>query len=363
MIFAWLLEPRDIYRYSLQNNKYRERSEQISPRAKQGANIYQYLMIIGHKTQWDFLKRLSQNNKIPHAFLFIGEDALGKRKVAIEFIKFLNCSSRDIKDKPCQKCPACNLIDKGRHPDLIIVKPQKKQIQIFQIRDLQKSLSLKPQLADFKSVIIEEAESLNKTAQNCLLKTLEEPKGKTLFFLVSSKPQMLFETIRSRCAVLKFYPLDFNEMEKYFSSEFSNPQFKETLLLSEGKPGKAIDLLRIPQKFSETQETFKQIQKILKATLPQRFIFAKDFLDKEKSAESLKIFLENFEKYLRMLILKKLAVKNESFYSPFLPSEIDSDYPILKLKEMINSVEKLRILISQTNVNPRLAFETLMLII
>ncbi len=321
------------------------------------------MAIIGHKTQWDFLKKLSQNDKIPHAFLFIGEDGLGKRKVAVEFVKLLSCSSKDVKDKPCQKCLACDLIDKGRHPDLIIVKPQKKQIQIFQIRDLQKSLSLKPQLAGFKSVIIEEAESLNSTAQNCLLKTLEEPKGKVLFLLVSSKPQMLFETIRSRCAVLKFYPLAFNEMEKYFSSRTSNPQFKETLLLSEGKPGKAIDFLRIPQKFSETQEVFKQIQKILKATLPQRFIFAKDFFAKEKSAEYLRIFLENLERYLRMLVLKKLAVKNESFYSSSLFLEIGPGYPILKLKEMIDSVEKLRILISQTNVNPRLALETLMLTI
>ena len=294
-------------------------------------------MIIGHQTQWQFLKRLAEGNKIPQALLFTGEDSLGKRKVALEFVKLLNIQTHV-----------------ASNPDLIIIEPQTKEIQISQIRDLQRALNFRPYLAPQKSVIIDKAETLRSESQNCLLKTLEEPKGKTLFLLITSHPEMLFETIRSRCEILKFYPLAPKEMEKHFSD-------KNILLFSEGRPGRAIDFLKNPQKLSDTLKMFKEIQKILDSDFPQRFSFTKTFFEKGNFPVSLNTFLEGLLRYLRMLFLKKLQVENEFFNLLSISPKTPGAYSFSVIKEMINSIENLKLLLTRTNINQRLALENLML--
>jgi len=271
-------------------------------------------MIIGHQTQWQFLKRLAEGSKIPQALLFTGEDSLGKRKVALEFVKLLNPQTHTTST-----------------PDLIIIKPQKKQIQIGQIRDLQRALNFRPYLAPQKSVIIDQAETLRQESQNCLLKTLEEPKGKTLFLLITSRPEMLFETIRSRCQILKFYPLAPNEMGKHFSD-------KNILLFSEGRPGRAIDFLNNPDKLSETRSTLQQLQQVWDSDIPQRFVFVKKFLEEKKSTA---LFFEILTSFLRNIFLQDLKNPN--------------------IKKSIEAVENTKLLLSATNVNPKLALENLML--
>jgi len=88
-------------------------------------------MLIGHQKIWQFLKKAIEMDKLSHAYLFFGEESLGKRKLAKEFIKLLNCQNSD---KPCQTCHSCQDIEKEVHPDLILIEPKKKEIQIAQIR-------------------------------------------------------------------------------------------------------------------------------------------------------------------------------------------------------------------------------------
>jgi len=312
-------------------------------------------MIIGHKTQWQFLKKMAENNEIPQAFLFSGPDSLGKKKVAFEFIKMLNCEAvfqNKVSREPCQNCSSCNLIEKKKHPDLIVLEPKGKEIQISQIRELKRFLSFRPQVSHFKSVIIDEAQTLNLASQNCLLKTLEDPPGQVLFFLITSQPEMLAETILSRCGILKFYPLNPKEMERYFKEKVPSSQQSIFFELSEGKPGRAIDFLKNPQKFLEVQKSFKGIEKIIKSDIAERFCFVKNFLAKKESLVKLNLFLEIFEQYLRKIFLEKLE-KETNFLSG----------GGLEIKRMIEAVEKIKFLISKTNINPKLALETLMLMI
>jgi DNA polymerase-3 subunit delta' len=332
-------------------------------------------MIIGHKTQWEFLKKLVESERIPQALLFVGEDSLGKRKIALEFIKLLNCQEKDIKLKPCQTCFSCTLIEKNKHPDVILLAPKesrsretslqdKKEIQISQIRDLKKSLNLRPQFATQKAVIINDAHTLNSQAQNCLLKTIEEPRGKVLFSLITSHPEMLLETVRSRCETLKFYPVHPQEMIKHLKKfKISNSQLRKILSISEGRPGRFIDFLEDPQKLTNALEIFEAIQKLLDSDILQRFSFAKNFFEKRNSSLSLPAFLEEMERYLRSILLVKLKVKNEFLNSFFETSRISPSYSFLRIKEMIDSVENFKFLVSQTNINPKLAFEALMLVI
>lgn len=336
-------------------------------------------MLIGHKTQWDFLKKIARVERVPQAMIFTGVDSLGKRKVALEFVKLLNCETilqnfETLPQEPCQNCLSCKLIEKGQYPDLILLSPEKKDsnpqmghsasralIQISQIRELQKALNLRPQLSVFKSVIIDNSETLNSESQNCLLKTLEEPKGNSLLILITSRIESLFETIRSRCQILKFYPLSPQELEENFKTQVPRAQLQKIFLVSQGRPGRILDFLKDSQKFSKELKIFKEIERLLESDLPEKFSFSQNFFKKENSSIDLNYFLETFENYLRLTFLKKMGVGNEIFDS--LNLKTPENYSILKIKQAIDSVENLKLLTSKTNINPKLAFENLMIVL
>ncbi len=143
------------------------------------------MKIIGHQKQQQFLKTIVESNNIPHALLFSGQNKLGKKTVALGLISSL------FREKL------------SNHPDFILVEPKARyskserssvqgKIQISQIRDLNWRLSLKPIRAPLFGVIIDKAHLMTKEAQNCFLKTLEEPKSRTLLILNTEYPNFFY---------------------------------------------------------------------------------------------------------------------------------------------------------------------------
>ena len=224
-------------------------------------------MLIGHQKQRNFLEKTAKSDKLAHAYLFCGQEKLGKKTIAVEFAKWLfkdynpptasSHSSLARAQRRVEKLEETSFfsrlafgstnecsssrsewapdIIKRQHPDFIFIEPEKKEIQISQIRECIWRLSLKPSVAPFKIAIIDEAHCLNQEAQNSLLKTLEEPRGKTLIFLVTEYPERLFPTIISRCQILKFYSVPKEEIERYLvdelrsSSPFANARVVDEL--------------------------------------------------------------------------------------------------------------------------------------
>lgn len=146
------------------------------------------MQIVGHEKQWEFLKQSAELNKSPHAYLFSGQEKLGKRTLALEWASL-------IFNKDLQKSP---------HPDLILIEPRNREIQIAQIRNLSWKLSLRPYSAPFKIAIIDQAHLMNQEAQTSLLKTLEEPRGKTFLILISNYPEILFPLFFLEFRLLNF---------------------------------------------------------------------------------------------------------------------------------------------------------------
>jgi len=322
------------------------------------------MFLIGHQTQWDFLIKLIQNQRIPQAMIFSGQEKLGKKKIALEFIKLLNCQKVQLQNKekeiiPCQFCIPCKTLQKNQSPNLIFLEPIGKEIQINQIRNLQISLSLKPQLGDFKTAIIDQAETLNSEAQNCLLKTLEEPKGQVLLILITSQLEKLLPTIRSRCQILKFFPVSFSEVSEKLKRKIKETDLKKMFFLSSGRPGQIIDFLEKPEEFSQALKIFQEGEKILKSELFEKFIFISRFFGKEISLKEITNFLNGLENYLRLVLLKKIGVKNEILDS-FNLKEVEN-YSYQKLKENLENIQTLKNLISYTNINFKLALENLFL--
>ncbi len=161
--------------------------------------------------------------QVHHAWLFHGPDGVGKELAATGFAQALVCT-----EEPwvgCGTCAACTRVVKRNHPDVTWVMPEAEQVErgiagrsdftatpsrdirIEQVRKLQERLSFRALEAPHKVVLFVTAHAMNQPAQNALLKTLEEPPRDTVLILISSAPDKLLPTIRSRCSKAAFGPL------------------------------------------------------------------------------------------------------------------------------------------------------------
>jgi len=162
--------------------------------------------IEGHEKPITILKRALANRTLAHAYLFSGESGIGKKMTALALAAAVNCGEAG-PDGGCDICPACRKIAASGHPDVHILVPDGDEIKIDQIRQIQADLSLKPFEGAKKVLIMDGAESMNPASSNAFLKTLEEPPGDVLIILITSMPQSLLPTIRSRCQEIRFHPL------------------------------------------------------------------------------------------------------------------------------------------------------------
>lgn len=315
-------------------------------------------MIMGHQKHWQFLKKLAELEKIPHALLFYGQEKLGKKTLAIEFVKFLDCQNPEI--RPCQNCRSCQDIQKKQHPDLMVIEPIKKEIQIFQIRELIWKLSLHSYSAPFKVAIIDRAHLMNQEAQNSLLKTLEEPKGKTLLILVSEYPEMLFPTILSRVQKIKFCSVEKKEIENFLKKEgFGEKESEEIIKLSLGRPGEIMEFVLDPQKFKNQKKLISDLVTISNSDLALRFQYAKELTEEDRD---LKEILKMWLRYFRDILILNFK-KPESKIAPTHEEDLNQfhKYSFNKIKNILKLIQKTNFLISNTNVNPRLSLEILLM--
>jgi len=163
--------------------------------------------ILGHERIVEVLRRSLRTGKTAHSYLFEGISGCGRKKTALALIQAMFCQSVD--DDACGVCPSCRKVAGGSHADIHIVAPlpDKRDISIDQLREMQRTLSLRPYEAPRKVCIIEPAERMSVNAANSLLKTLEEPPGDALIILLTENAGMLLPTIRSRCQLIRFAPL------------------------------------------------------------------------------------------------------------------------------------------------------------
>ena len=288
-------------------------------------------MIIGHQKQWQFLKKSVELGKISHAYLFSGQEKLGKKRVALEFVKLINGENFDL-----------------GHPDLILIEPKGgAPIQIAQIRELIQKLSLKPYSAPFKVAIIDQAHLMTKEAQHSFLKTLEEPKGRTLLILITEASERLLATISSRCEIIKFSPVKEVEIKSYLREKLSDKDWEEASKFCLGRPGEAVDFISNPQKLENRKKIIKELIKISNSGLAFRFQFAKDLSKESNLREILDIWLSYFRNILLSTINNQQSTINK--------------YSFSKLKNILSQIQNTNFLLTSTNVNPRLALEILML--
>jgi DNA polymerase-3 subunit delta' len=160
--------------------------------------------LLGHESVKAGLRASHQNQRVSHAYLFGGPAGVGKTLMATAFAQLVNCKALVENADACGKCHACRLIAEERHPDQIKLEPDGQFIKIGGVREMNNVVRFKPIEANYRVITIHDADRLHPAAANALLKTLEEPAQRNLFLLLSSRPNVVLATIRSRCQLVWF---------------------------------------------------------------------------------------------------------------------------------------------------------------
>ncbi len=176
--------------------------------------------IFGQEIAVAALREVYLADRLPHGLIFAGPSGVGKATTARALGKLFLCE-KPSDDSSCGKCASCRVFDSGNHPDFHVItkeliryhdktgKSKGIDLSINVIRpELIEAASRKAAMGRGKVFIVEQADLMNGNAQNALLKTLEEPAGRTLIILLTDQPGALLATVRSRARIVRFAPLD-----------------------------------------------------------------------------------------------------------------------------------------------------------
>jgi DNA polymerase III subunit delta' len=207
--------------------------------------------ILGQDAAITWLRSAYAADRLPHGLIFAGPAGVGKSTTARALAALYLCHApKDL--TACGRCDSCRLLESQTHPDFAIVYRQLRRIEkkdavakdlsIDVVRQyLLAPAGLKPALGHGKVFVVEEAELMNAAAQNSLLKTLEEPFGRTLIVLLSDHPESLLQTIRSRTQVVRFHALDSALVLRGLESRgIDKATARQAAELSEGSLGTAL---------------------------------------------------------------------------------------------------------------------------
>lgn len=247
--------------------------------------------IIGNEKNKNSILKLIENNKISHSYIFWGINGIGKKLIAQDFAKKILCLNKDINS--C-KCKSCIEFDSNNNPDFKQIESIDGKIKIEQIREMQKRIAEKPIISNKKFYIIDNADTMTKEAQNCLLKTLEEPPEYITIILICQNEDNLLTTIKSRCTRMNFEPIDRKEMIQFLSQNGEQNIDGEIVELSQGSIGKYLELNKNLQLYENIKTIFTKMQEknLLDIIQMSEEIY--------KSKEEINFILE----YINVLLLK-----------------------------------------------------------
>jgi DNA polymerase III subunit delta' len=304
--------------------------------------------VIGHERIITVLERMLENDSLPHAFLFVGANGVGRSTITealllalFPLIKTLSTSA-DI-----------NFVQRFSDEK---TEKLKTQILVKQIRELTSRLALSSMNNGWKAGVIHEADRLSIGASNSLLKTLEEPKGQTILILHAQNVESVLETIASRCQIIRFYPVSKEEIVSgLLKLGFVKTDAIEAAACAYGRPGNAIRFLKDSAFRSQYETGRSAIATAYAGSIPEKLRLATDMVPKSENnkAAVLASSLDRAEEVLRSQLLHCAGVEGAGA----------DETPSMSLTNIIHSLEKLSDVRASTrhHINPHLALEHLFL--
>lgn len=201
--------------------------------------------IVGNEEIKETLENAIKSNKISHSYMFLGTEGIGKRQVAIEFAKNIFGTENDI----------------NNNPDFKIIEPDGNSLKIEQIREMQSKIIEKPIMSNKKVYIINDSDKMTTEAQNCLLKTLEEPPEYVVLILIGKNENSFLETIKSRCMVLNFNKIKDEQILKFLKENYDTDIKSKTIINAfQGSIGKAIKIKDKQKEYEEIEDIISNVE-------------------------------------------------------------------------------------------------------
>ncbi|QSZ27421.1 DNA polymerase III subunit delta' [Aceticella autotrophica] len=316
--------------------------------------------IYGHEKMVSLFEKIIAAGKIANAYLYLGEEGLGKEFMAKYFAMMVNC--RGNRKKPCYECSSCIQMLSGNQPDIFIIKPVGNSIKVEEIRSkVIDKIYIKPYESNKKIFIIIEAEKMTQQAQNCILKTLEEPSSYGLFILTASKMEGLLPTVISRCSVIRFNRVDDVIIKKYLEEEkkFLKEKAKEFIPVIQGNFGMA-------DKFSDLEyiKMREDLFKLLCQIITQNKLEALDsYQFFEENKNRINDILAIMMSYFRDIMVYKFTKEQELIRNKDIISDIEVMSQKLtgfRLNNIINGIENINDNL-KSNINFQLTIEDFLL--
>ena len=201
--------------------------------------------ILGNDEIKQELTNLVTSNKISHSYLFIGTDGIGKKLIARDFAEMILGMSLE------------------NNPDFAEIEPDGTSIKIDQIRNLQKKVLEAPIKANKKIYIIDDADLMTKEAQNCLLKTLEEPPEFVIIILIGAVDNNFLSTIKSRCTILKFQNIPNELIKQYLKEKYNLENISDEMIeIFQGSIKRAEELRNKKELYDSVYNILDRIQEL-----------------------------------------------------------------------------------------------------
>lgn len=318
--------------------------------------------MLGHEWAVDMLHQHAARGDVRHAYLFCGPPGLGRRTLALRLAQALNCTQPVSAGIPCGQCRDCKQIERMQHPDMNLIQAETEggTLKVDQVREVQRSLSLKPYQAKYRVALFLRFQEANDNAANALLKTLEEAPAHAILLLTADNPEQLLPTIVSRCEILRLRPLPVSIIETDLLERGVEEERARLIShISGGRPGYARKLIDDITLLEKREERLDDLQTLLPALRVEKFSYA-DKLSKDKDGmrQTILIWLSYWRDVMLRVAQADTPLINidRNMEIEFLASRLDLSTVRHVVSELESALEKM-----ERNVNSRLLAEVLLL--
>ncbi|MCC9273680.1 DNA polymerase III subunit delta' [Enterococcus aquimarinus] len=247
---------------------------------------------------FSLMKKNIKHGRIAHAYLFEGDKGTGKHELSLWLAQRLFCQQVR-EEEPCGNCVQCKRIEMEEHPNVRVIQPEGQSIKVDQIRQLQSEFSRKGFEKGMQIFIIQQADTMNVSAANSLLKFLEEPEGEMLAILEVESLGKMLPTIQSRCQIIHFNPLNKQQLVKQLQDNGINEKSANLLASLTNSYHKAVEISE-DEWFNGAKDVIEQWFLYLKKKDSQAFIYVQKAImtiakEKQQQQDILAILLFYFQ--------------------------------------------------------------------